>query len=232
MFHKCSHLPVLEYGDNIAFSEDPFKWMKKFDSFAAKINHHRCSPRCLPKKDKYDTTRCNPLIIPFKYGFYRVALKNRHFLEIAKANKEYEGGVKIAYVSPCNKILASPSAVQEYLQVVQLDVGIDHFTFSHHFIVRKIAIRDALSYFPDISNGKELQPISCVNQVEKHSFDFNFLYVQKRIFHQDIEVNLTEFVVSCECADDCASNLENCLCRSLTQTENCGLVSLSFSIWH
>ncbi len=82
-------------------------------------------------------------------------------------------------------------------------------------MVRKSSPLKARFYIPDISQGLELQPISCVNTVDETNLG-NVRYSNVRFPHEEVCFKIDpEFLSCCDCTDNCA-NSEYCACQQLT----------------
>ncbi|KAH9397176.1 Histone-lysine N-methyltransferase [Tyrophagus putrescentiae] len=259
MFHPSQFVPDIEIGDQVKLGENPIKRLIQSETLFKPGVKHVCSPQtCALRRRQQQQPpssgqelggkdQGNPLLLPLKYGFHRVALKQDprrrrpDDQEEAFAELQYsDQGVKLAYVLYCME------HVRRYLAAVQqpragpgsegdrqgdLELDLDHFTFAEGFHLKRQTVGNAHTYCPDVSCGREERPVSAINQVDERSFQFDFQYVAaRRFFNQSPGgVHLEDFRVSCSCPEggDCGE-AEACACRMLTRTDNCGMSGYSY----
>lgn len=190
---------------------------------------HTCAPGCIPEGTPFPEK--NPYTVPVQFGFQRVAytVSSSHTCQMCT---HLNGGtcprVHILYVTPCGKMLLTPKHVQSYLvTTASATVTVDMFTFSYFFTLSHahVKVRD---YELDVSGGKERTAISLFNSNSEQSKP-KFKYMIRRLAHDELDLDLKRLALfrsCCDCTDNCQS--EECACRRLTVTENCGLVSLAF----
>ncbi|XP_046383307.1 histone-lysine N-methyltransferase eggless isoform X2 [Ischnura elegans] len=198
-----------------AYSEDKFvKYEKNLPVNLKTLVAHRCGPKCL--EDYPYPQECtkgkNPLAKPLLCGWIRSVVRHR-------------GGTKrvVLYTAPCGRRLRNLVELHSYLRVTKSSMPIDLFDFDFwvHCLAEYTVVKQ-LSYIKDISYGKEKVPIPAVNWID-YSFPDFVEYSTVRIPTSGVHLNLdTDFLVCCDCDDDCQDK-EKCACWQLTiQGTRCG----------
>ncbi|XP_041471640.1 histone-lysine N-methyltransferase eggless-like isoform X1 [Lytechinus variegatus] len=174
---------------------------------------HVCSPLCLGSTPQVvDRTR-NPLLVPLDLGWVRELCK--------QGGSSYKRHV--VYRAPCGKSLCSFDDVSRYLRETKSEVlSIDRFTFASHvhisFKQRNTRQNSRFYYMelPDLSNGVEKVPVSCVNEYDTDEPPPLKYMTERQAVLRGSKVNTDpNFLVCCECTDDC-SDASKCACRQLT----------------
>ncbi|XP_029513741.2 histone-lysine N-methyltransferase SETDB1-B-like [Oncorhynchus nerka] len=172
---------------------------------------HRCCPACLNcirSKVEAKHRGRNPLLIPLLCEFRR--MKGRHRVN----NKTY---FHIFYRSPCGLSLSNMTAVQDYLQQTRCDfLFLDMFcldpfvsvTTTHQPRPYKINI-------PDLTLGRENQPLSCINELNSIR-PLSVIYNKQRVAASGVSINTSsDFLMGCDCTDGCRDR-SACSCHQLT----------------
>uniref|UniRef100_A0A674CQE9 SET domain bifurcated histone lysine methyltransferase 1a n=1 Tax=Salmo trutta TaxID=8032 RepID=A0A674CQE9_SALTR len=172
---------------------------------------HRCCPACLNcirSKVEAKHRGRNPLLIPLLCEFRR--MKGRHRVN----NKTY---FHIFYRSPCGLSLSNMTAVQDYLQQTRCDfLFLDMFcldpfvsvTTTHQPRPYKINI-------PDLTLGRENQPLSCINELNNIR-PLSVIYNKQRVAASGVSINTSsDFLMGCDCTDGCRDR-SACSCHQLT----------------
>ncbi|KAM6958869.1 histone-lysine N-methyltransferase SETDB1-A [Aplochiton taeniatus] len=172
---------------------------------------HRCCPACidhLQAKGDIKHRGRNPLMVPLLLEFRRI-----------KGLQRIKGKVSfhVFYRAPCGLSLRTMGAVQEYLlqtccDFVRLEMfSMDPFvsvTTTYQPLPSKVLI-------PDFSQGRENQPLSCIN--EHNSIRPPAVnYCRDRVITKGIFINANpEFLEGCDCTDGCRDSMA-CSCHQLT----------------
>lgn len=146
------------------------------------------------------------LMIPIVLGWKREITSHTH-----------RGTVrKVFYTAPCGRRLRNLFETQRYLVMVNSALEIDFFCFDFRLNVRQeFQVERNLLNIPDLSYGKEIVPLSCVNSISKEYPDY-VEYCRDRLPQKNVNLNLDQdFLVCCDCTDDC-QNRAKCACRKLT----------------
>lgn len=182
---------------------------------ALKYKKHQCSPRCTADlSHQYDEDKfrgSNPLVIPLLVGWQRL---------ICRPSKKKS---KIMYVAPCGRNLRNLEEAHRYLRITESKLEIDFFCFDWYCkVILEFQVKREVCSIKDLSYGKENVPISCVNSIDKNYPEY-LEYSTKRLPKEKVFINTDdEFLVSCDCIDDCQDK-ESCACHQLTiQATECG----------
>ncbi|XP_071476179.1 histone-lysine N-methyltransferase SETDB1-like [Diadema antillarum] len=193
--------------------DSALEWGTKVER--VKYMPHVCNPTCtsrtLPSNIKEATKNVNPLHWPMTFGFVRENYKQRGHI-----NRRY-----VVYRGPCGKSLCSYEDILQYLRETKTDVlSVDRFSFDQFVHISTNIRRSRLNYrfyymqMEDLSNGVEPVPISCVNECDT-SVPPPLKYMTERQAVRGSKINTDiNFLVGCDCVDDCATN--DCACRKLT----------------
>lgn len=140
-----------------------------------------------------------PLSIPMHFGFKRIAERKQ-----------------MVYKSPDRKILRTMKQIHQHLRMTKSLMTVDMFDTNPEVkCLNEFIVGNTYVFLPDISNGKEQQPVTCVNCVDTtHPVAMD--YITKRVPCAGVPLNLEEeFLCSCDCTDDCQDK-RRCSCRKLT----------------
>ena len=147
----------------------------------------------------------NPFQIPIQVGY------RREYLHTS------ERKIKVVYRAPCGRRLRDIFEVFKYLQITNSSLDIDLFTFRPSVqLFRKSEPLKAFFHVPDITNGLEDMPISCVNTINNQDLG-NVIYRNDRFPHRDVHIEDIfddGFLACCDCTDNCSS--DECACKRLT----------------
>ncbi|XP_026087588.1 histone-lysine N-methyltransferase SETDB1-A-like isoform X1 [Carassius auratus] len=177
--------------------------------------HHRCSPACLdgvrpPQVDMHRGQ--NPLLIPLLFKFRRMTARRR-----------IDGKVffHIFYRSPCGRSLCDMQEVQVYLFETCGDfLFLEMFCMDPFVLVNRARPPSTSSskphlYLPDISDGREVLPVPCVNEVDS-TLAPNISYTKDRVPAPGVSINTSsDFLIGCDCTDGCLDR-SKCACHQLT----------------
>ncbi|XP_065646369.1 histone-lysine N-methyltransferase SETDB1 isoform X7 [Hydra vulgaris] len=172
---------------------------------------HTCSCACIKdKRSLFDQHRLgiyNYLSIPLQLGWKR---------ESSKKRLNYHRD--IYYRAPCCKRMRNLSEVSKYLALTNCkNVCIDMFCFQSNISCRNNTNKPKpnLLRIEDISNGKELCPVVCVNEISTDRPP-HVIYINDRIKAEDVSINTDPgFLVCCDCTDNCQDKT-TCRCAKLT----------------
>ncbi|XP_016146613.1 histone-lysine N-methyltransferase SETDB1-A-like isoform X2 [Sinocyclocheilus grahami] len=177
--------------------------------------HHRCCPACLDgvRPSQVDMHRGqNPLLIPLLFKFRRMTARRR-----------IDGKVffHIFYRSPCGRSLCDMQEVQEYLFETRCDfLFLEMFCMDPFVLVNRARPPSTSTgkphlYLPDISEGREVLPVPCVNEVD-NTLAPNISYTKDRVPAPGVSVNTSsDFLIGCDCTDGCLDR-SKCACHQLT----------------
>ncbi|XP_066276703.1 histone-lysine N-methyltransferase SETDB1-like isoform X2 [Branchiostoma lanceolatum] len=175
---------------------------------------HQCTPTCVShvrpaNPDQYRGRgawpHINPLKVPILYQWERYIGKKR------------PGGTRdVSYRTPCARMLRNVRDISRYLTQTKTDfLSIDQFCFDPYVMLDNKMLGKNYVKIPDISNGNEDVPISCVNEINNEHPD-NVGYTKQRLPTPGVELNLDpDYLVSCDCTDNC-QNKKTCACHQLT----------------
>uniref|UniRef100_A0A672TAD0 [histone H3]-lysine(4) N-trimethyltransferase n=1 Tax=Sinocyclocheilus grahami TaxID=75366 RepID=A0A672TAD0_SINGR len=177
--------------------------------------HHRCCPACLdglrPSQVNMHHGQ-NPLLVPLLFKFRRMTARRR-----------IDGKVffHIFYRSPCGRSLCDMQKVQEYLLETRCDfLFLEMFCMDPFVLVNRARPPSTSTgkphlYLPDISEGREVLPVPCVNEVD-NTLAPNISYTKDRVPAPGVSVNTSsDFLIGCDCTDGCQDR-SKCACHQLT----------------
>ncbi|XDV34092.1 hypothetical protein PO909_004297 [Leuciscus waleckii] len=185
------------------------------DQYKSTYLYHRCCPACLDgvRPSQVDMHRGqNPLLIPLLFKFRRMTARRR-----------IDGKVffHIFYRSPCGRSLCDMQEVQEYLIETRCDfVFLEMFCMDPFVLVNRARPPSTSTgqprlYLPDISVGREVLPVPCINEVD-NTLAPNVTYTKDRIPAPGVSVNTSlDFLIGCDCTDGCRDR-SKCACHQLT----------------
>ncbi|XP_059365228.1 histone-lysine N-methyltransferase SETDB1-A-like isoform X1 [Carassius carassius] len=177
--------------------------------------HHRCCPACLDgvRPSQVDMHRGqNPLLIPLLFKFRRMTARRR-----------IDGKVffHIFYRSPCGRSLCDMQEVQVYLFETCGDfLFLEMFCMDPFVLVNRARPPSTSNskphlYLPDISDGREVLPVPCVNEVD-NTLAPNISYTKDRVPAPGVSINTSsDFLIGCDCTDGCLDR-SKCACHQLT----------------
>ncbi|XP_053673545.1 histone-lysine N-methyltransferase eggless-like [Anopheles nili] len=185
------------FGTTVKFTTKNYRGPLKFVK-------HECSTECL-----YNNTKVlrsyNLLSRPLIVGW------ERHLCSAQNQKKEV-----VVYRAPCGRRLRSMYEVHRFLRQTNCSLSVEHFDFDP--VIRVLATyksENCIFETPDISFGKEIMPIQCVNNYDDKTpppCD----YSAERIPTEGVNLNLDkEFLCGCDCEDDCFDK-RKCQCFQLT----------------
>uniref|UniRef100_A0A671PSA3 [histone H3]-lysine(4) N-trimethyltransferase n=1 Tax=Sinocyclocheilus anshuiensis TaxID=1608454 RepID=A0A671PSA3_9TELE len=177
--------------------------------------HHRCCPACLdglrPSQVNMHQGQ-NPLLVPLLFKFRRMTARRR-----------IDGKVffHIFYRSPCGRSLCDMQEVQEYLLETRCDfLFLEMFCMDPFVLVNRSRPPSTSTgkphlYLPDISEGREVLPVPCINEVD-NTLAPNISYTKDRVPAPGVSVNTSpDFLIGCDCTDGCQDR-SKCACHQLT----------------
>ncbi|XP_056335786.1 histone-lysine N-methyltransferase SETDB1-A isoform X2 [Danio aesculapii] len=177
--------------------------------------HQRCCPACLEEVRPHQVDihhGKNPLLIPLLFKFRRMTARRR-----------IDGKLffHIFYRSPCGRSLCDMQEVQEYLFETRCDfLFLEMFCMDPFVLVNRARPPSTTTgqphlYLPDISEGKEVMPVPCVNEVD-NTLAPNVTYTKDRVPARGVFINTSsDFMVGCDCTDGCRDR-SKCACHKLT----------------
>ncbi|KAL3065397.1 hypothetical protein OYC64_015549 [Pagothenia borchgrevinki] len=172
---------------------------------------HACQPACLngvrPVKPDQHRGK-NPLLTPLLYDFRR--MMGRY-----KVNRKMS--FHVIYKAPCGLCLRNMGEIQHYLFQTRCDfIFLEMFCLDPYvFVDRPFQPQRPFYYIPDITNGKEDIPLSCVNEIDSGPPQ-KVAYSKERIPEDGVYINTSaDFLVGCECTDGCRDK-SKCSCHQLT----------------
>ncbi|XP_033983796.1 histone-lysine N-methyltransferase SETDB1-B isoform X1 [Trematomus bernacchii] len=172
---------------------------------------HACQPACLNRVRpvKPDVHRGkNPLLTPLLYDFRRMTGRR-------KVNRKMS--FHVIYKAPCGLCLRNMGEIQHYLFQTRCDfIFLEMFCLDPYVLVdRPFQPQRPFYYIPDITNGKEDIPLSCVNEIDSGPPP-KVAYSKERIPEDGVYINTSaDFLVGCECTDGCRDK-SKCSCHQLT----------------
>lgn len=152
---------------------------------------HACTPACLFKiihrLDSY-----SPLAKPLLSGWERLVFKQK-----AKRNVVYRG--------PCGKSFRNLAEVHTYLRDTENVLNVENFDFTPDLrCLAEYSIDPTIVKEADISKGQEKMAIPLVNYYD-NTLPPPCTYAKQRIPTEGVHLNLDEeFLVGCDCEDDCS----------------------------
>ncbi|XP_043074273.1 histone-lysine N-methyltransferase SETDB1-A isoform X2 [Puntigrus tetrazona] len=177
--------------------------------------HHRCCPSCLDAVRPSEVDMHlgqNPLLIPLLFKFRRMTARRR-----------IDGKVffHIFYRSPCGRGLCDMREVQEYLLETRCDfLFLEMFCMDPFVLVNRARPPSTSTgtphlYLQDISEGKEVLPVPCINEVD-NTLAPNISYTKDRVLAPGVSINTSpDFLIGCDCTDGCRDR-SKCACHQLT----------------
>ncbi|KPI96426.1 Histone-lysine N-methyltransferase eggless [Papilio xuthus] len=162
---------------------------------------HECGPQCrrsdvLPLKD---LRTYNPLTKPLLSGWERQLIR-------------YKTNKIVMYRAPCGRRLRDMPELHRYLRLIDSDMAVDLFDFSPatHCLAEFV-----LNNCNDLSHGKEIVPVPCVNYYDGSLPEF-CSYNTERTPTAGVPLNLDpNFLCGCDCEDDCEDK-SKCACWKMT----------------
>lgn len=198
---NTSRGPVKHLNNSTIYVDDENRPKGHVVYFTAKRNlppkvyrHHECNPNCLFKivhrLDSY-----SPLAKPLLSGWERLVLRQK-----TKKNVVYRG--------PCGKSLRNLAEVHTYLRATENVLNVDNFDFTPDLrCLAEYSIDPTIVKEADISKGQEKMAIPLVNYYD-NSLPPPCTYAKQRIPTEGVHLNLDEeFLVGCDCDDDCSVSL-------------------------
>ena len=182
------------------------------------VHHESCCKYCLEAVDVSEHPfEESKLVRPLRAGFERLLYVDVNAPETSLG----PGGVckTVVYVTPCGISLRNLEDLDEYLHQTNCDVPIDNFCFDPYLqdVFKTLEVPKENIIEEDISKGIETTPVRVVNDIDDIVPIFkNYLRVRKpsrdvlRIMNAD-----AEFLVCCDCKDNCRNKLK-CPCCQLT----------------
>ncbi|XP_050083357.1 histone-lysine N-methyltransferase eggless [Anopheles aquasalis] len=169
-----------------------------------KFKPHNCGPDCL-YKSSFDMRSFSHLGKPLLCGWERQVCKSR-FKKIPS----------VVYRGPCGRRMRSMAEVHRYLRITKATLNVDNFEFDPQLrVFAEYRPQYLVVDIPDVSNGLEYTPVSCVNYFDDTKPP-PCEYSTKRIPTEGVDLNLDEnFLVCCDCEDDCFDK-SKCQCWQLT----------------
>ena len=173
---------------------------------------HTCDESCLVNKsttqESVQEKILNYLSVPIQlHGWKRDTVK-----------KKTGWHRDVYYTTPCNKRLRNIEEVSRYLAITKCsNVAIDMFCFSSSISCRNQPLRPkpTLIKIEDLSGGKEINPIVCVNEINEE-LPNPIVYISKRMPAEDVMINTDPgFLLCCQCTDNCRDKTK-CRCAQLT----------------
>ncbi|KAF5904308.1 histone-lysine N-methyltransferase SETDB1-A-like isoform X1, partial [Clarias magur] len=176
---------------------------------------HRCCPACLNSVRPMQRDRHrgqNPLFIPLLHGFRRMTARRR---------VDRKMSFHVFYRAPCGRGLCEMEEVQAFLFESRCNfLFLDMFCLDPFVLVKRamlpsyMASRPRLS-LPDISGGKEVVPVPCVNELNDVTPP-PLAYTSHRIPAPGVFINTDlDFMVGCDCTDGCRDR-SKCACYQMT----------------
>lgn len=176
---------------------------------------HRCCPACLNpvrpmQRDKHRGQ--NPLLIPLLHGFRRMT-----------ARKRLDGKMSfhVFYRAPCGRSMCEMEEVQAFLFESRCDfLFLDMFCLDPFVLVKRALLPSSMAsrpllFLPDISGGKEVVPVPCVNELNTVSPP-PLSYTSHRLPAPGVFINTDlDFMVGCDCTDGCRDR-SKCACYQMT----------------
>jgi len=168
---------------------------------------HPCTNSCVSKwENKIEIVKSvNPLLMPCMHGWQRLICH--------KSKTITNGSMKwVNYMAPCGRIFRSTNEVDRYLFLTNSILTIDMFSFDCYILTDREYEGNAKYVLnEDITEGKELIPISCVNCIDDTKPE-TVAYSSQRIALEnvplEIDINSLE---GCKCEDNCRDR-SKCLC--------------------
>ncbi|XP_049538184.1 histone-lysine N-methyltransferase eggless [Anopheles darlingi] len=169
-----------------------------------KFKPHNCGPTCL-YKSSFDMRSFSHLGKPLLCGWERQICKSR-----------FKKVPSVVYRGPCGRRMRSMAEVHRYLRITKATLNVDNFEFDPQLrVFAEYRPQYLVVDIPDVSNGLEYTPVSCVNYFDDTKPP-PCEYSTKRIPTEGVNLNLDEdFLACCDCEDDCFDK-SKCQCWQLT----------------
>lgn len=175
-----------------------------------KFMPHNCNENCIERRT-YTLRGLNPFYIPIQFGW------RRYQNQFKRGERRFH---VVFYRAPCGRFLRNLDEIFKYLKITKSKLDIMFFAFDEKFkLFENKQLNEIFCQSEDIADGKEQQPISCFNFVDKELLT-NFTYITERRLHPLLTqcwqvVKDKNFLVCCNCEDDC-SDSNKCACQLLT----------------
>ncbi|XP_064480730.1 histone-lysine N-methyltransferase SETDB1-like isoform X3 [Ornithodoros turicata] len=167
---------------------------------------HNCSSKCITVDDDPDKhLGINLLVIPCKYGWRRCTIKP------SKKSRRL-----VSYTAPCGRRVRGYAELLRYLRATKSKLTVDLFCFDSSVnVFCQFVPQTVLTSIKDLTYGKELVPVSCVNSLD-NTYPPYVEYSASRYPGKNVVLNLdSEFLCGCDCEDDCQDR-DKCACQQLT----------------
>ncbi|MCJ8749748.1 hypothetical protein PDJAM_G00179840 [Pangasius djambal] len=176
---------------------------------------HRCCPACLNhvrpmQKDQHRGQ--NPLLIPLLHGFRRITARRR---------LDGKMSFHVFYRAPCGRSMCEMEEVQAFLFESRCDfLFLDMFCLDPFVLVKRALLPSSMAnrphlFLPDISGGKEVVLVPCVNELNTVSPP-SLTYTRHRLPAPGVFINTNlDFMVGCDCTDGCRDR-SKCACYQMT----------------
>ena len=173
---------------------------------------HDCNPVCISQYpyNPIMFKSCTYLTIPLHLGWRRQISTHK--------DSEVQGNWTVFYITPCGKRLRNMQEVHTMLRTYNTNLTVDMFVFDCWVNVLNVfqASKDLLE-MTDISHGVERMAIPACNSYSTTPPPFmeytTTPHPQPGV--QNISNTDTDFLVGCDCTDDCQDK-EKCTCMQLT----------------
>ncbi|KAK3525485.1 hypothetical protein QTP86_032367 [Hemibagrus guttatus] len=176
---------------------------------------HRCCPACLDhmRPTQRDQHRGqNPLLIPLLHGFRRMTARRR---------LDRKMSFHVFYRAPCGRSMCEMEEIQAFLFESRCDfLFLDMFCLDPFVLVKRAVLPSSMVscpflFLPDISQGKELLPVQCVNELNGVALP-PLTYTRHRVPAPGVFINTSlDFMVGCDCTDGCRDR-SKCACYQMT----------------
>ncbi|KAL3317912.1 SET domain bifurcated [Cichlidogyrus casuarinus] len=179
---------------------------------------HDCNSSCLLSGNRDQELPANHrdanfADLPFRCGWLREVCT-----PLRRGVQMDEIPLSVVYVAPCGRRLATTTTLRKYLDVTNSALNIANFCFDAFFLIDREFVPQQLAVeIKDISYGKEVYPIACVNSID-HEYTPYMDYASEPIPHEltpKTALDGGEFNVCCECTNDCRDKAK-CACQQLT----------------
>ncbi|XP_067933673.1 histone-lysine N-methyltransferase eggless-like [Watersipora subatra] len=173
---------------------------------------HACGRGCIKRDDNPSSYKgIYTLTIPIYVGFERYICRTKRTKSHYTSNKKF-----VVYRGPCGRRIRNNKEMGDYLFMTNSKLTIDLFSFEQSLhLFEPFKASHIMMNIPDISHGRELVPISCVNALNTGKPD-PLVYSGVRMPQKDVNLNTnTDFMVCCDCTDNCQDKTK-CACQKLT----------------
>ena len=181
---------------------------------------HECSPACValyPYQPSLHRSS-SPLTIPLHLGWRREVSTHK--------DSEVLGNWTVFYISPCGKRMRNMEEVHTMLSIYKSNLTVDLFVFDCWVnVLNEFQASKDLLCMADISHGVERTAVPACNPYSSTPPPFMEYSTtpDTQPGVRDISCAGQEFLVGCDCRDDCQDK-ERCTCRQLTiQATACDL---------